>query len=209
MRDIRYPNTSWCKWVSSHENCPYCPCTSVRAKSLQSRLTLCDPMDHSLPGSSVHGILQARILEWVVISSSRGFSQTRDQTHIYYISWTGRWGLYHQCHLGIPRSTTGSSNSPPRIYPGKTTSWKDTYTLTSQVAQSVKRLPPMWKTQVQSLGREDPLEKEMAPHSSTLAWKIPWMEEPGRLQSMGLQKVGHDWATSSSSDVNSSTIGNR
>ena len=49
----------------------------------------------------------------------------------------------------------------------------------------VKRLPTMWETQVQSLGLEDRLEKAMAPHSSTLAWKIPWMEEPGRLQSMG------------------------
>ena len=54
----------------------------------------------------------------------------------------------------------------------------------------------MRETQVQSLGREDLLEKEMAPHSSTLAWKIPWMEEPGRLQSMGSQRVGHDWVTS-------------
>ena len=56
----------------------------------------------------------------------------------------------------------------------------------------VKRLPAMQETWVQSLGREDPLEKEMAPHSSTLAWKIPWTEEPGRLQSMGSQRVGHD-----------------
>ena len=56
----------------------------------------------------------------------------------------------------------------------------------------VKRLPAMWKTWVRSLGREDPLEKEMATHSSILAWKIPWTEEPGRLQSMGLQRVGHD-----------------
>ena len=48
----------------------------------------------------------------------------------------------------------------------------------------VKRLPAMWETQVRSLGQEDPLEEEMATHSSTLAWKIPWMEEPGRLQSM-------------------------
>ena len=56
----------------------------------------------------------------------------------------------------------------------------------------VKRLPTTWETQVLSLGREEPLEKEMAAHSSTLAWKIPWMEEPGRLQSMGLQRVGHD-----------------
>ena len=60
------------------------------------------------------------------------------------------------------------------------------------VAQTVKRLPTMQETQVQSLGREDLLEKEMATHSSILAWKIPWMEEPGRLQSMGLQRVRHD-----------------
>ena len=56
----------------------------------------------------------------------------------------------------------------------------------------IKRLPAMQETWVLSLGREDPLEKEMATHSSTLAWKISWMEEPGRLQSMGLQRVGHD-----------------
>ena len=62
----------------------------------------------------------------------------------------------------------------------------------SLVAQMVKRLPAMRETQGQSLGQEDPLEKEMATHSSTLAWKIPWTEEPGRLQSMGLQRVGHD-----------------
>ena len=68
--------------------------------------------------------------------------------------------------------------------------------LTSLVAQMVKCLPAMWETWVRSLGQEDPLEKEMATHSSILAWKIPWMEEPGRLQSMGLQRVGHSWVTS-------------
>jgi len=62
----------------------------------------------------------------------------------------------------------------------------------SLVAQMVKRLPAMREMQVQSLGRDDPLEKEMATHSRTLAWKIPWAEEPGRLQSMGLQRVGHN-----------------
>ena len=56
----------------------------------------------------------------------------------------------------------------------------------------VKHLPAMRETQVQFLGWEDPLEKEMATHSNTLAWKIPWVEEPGRLQSMGLQRVGHN-----------------
>ena len=59
--------------------------------------------------------------------------------------------------------------------------------LTSLVAQMIKRLPTMWETWVQSLGWEDLLEKEMAPHSSILAWKIPWIEEPGKLQSMGSQ----------------------
>ena len=63
---------------------------------------------------------------------------------------------------------------------------------TSLVAQMVKRLPTMWETWVQSLGREDPLEKEMATHSSILGWKIPWTEEPGGLQSMGSQRVRHD-----------------
>ena len=56
----------------------------------------------------------------------------------------------------------------------------------------VKYLPTMQETRVQSLGWEDLLQKEMATHSSTLAWKIPWMEEPGRLQSMGSQRIGHD-----------------
>ena len=63
---------------------------------------------------------------------------------------------------------------------------------TSLMAQMVKRLSTMWETWVQSLGQEDPMEKEMAIHSSTIAWKIPWTEEPDRLQSMGSQRVGHD-----------------
>ena len=63
---------------------------------------------------------------------------------------------------------------------------------TSLAAQMVKHLPTVWEAWVRSLGQEDPLEKEMATHSSTLAWKILWMEEPGRLQSMGSQRVGHD-----------------
>ena len=65
-------------------------------------------------------------------------------------------------------------------------------TVASLVAQRLKRLPAMRETWVRSLGQEDPLEKEMATHSSILAWRIPWMEEPGGLQSTGLQRVGHD-----------------
>ena len=68
-------------------------------------------------------------------------------------------------------------------------------TRASLVGQMVKNLPAMWETRVRSLGREDPLEKGMAPHSSTLAWRIPWMEEPGGLQSTGSQRVGHDRAS--------------
>ena len=60
------------------------------------------------------------------------------------------------------------------------------------MAQTVKPLPAVQETWVRFLGQEDPLEKEMAIHSSTLAWKIPWMEEPDRLQSMGFQRVRHD-----------------
>ena len=128
----------------------------MRAKLLQVCPTFCDPMDCSPPVSSVHGILQARILEWVVMPFSRGSSQPRDQICVSNVSCICGW-------VG-----------------------------TSLVAQTVKRLPTMRETRVRSLGWEDLLEKEMETHSSTLAWKIPWTEEPGRLQSMGSQRVGHD-----------------
>ena len=62
----------------------------------------------------------------------------------------------------------------------------------SLVVQMVKRLPAVWETRVRSLGWDEPLEKEMATHSSTVAWKVPWTEEPGMLQSMRLQSVGHN-----------------
>ena len=63
------------------------------------------------------------------------------------------------------------------------------------MAQTVKRLPTMWETRVQLLGQEDLLEKEVATHSSILAWKIPWTEEPCGLQSLGSQRVGHELRT--------------
>ena len=65
-------------------------------------------------------------------------------------------------------------------------------TRASLVAQRLKRLPPMREPRVQSLGREDPLSREMVTHSSILAWRIPWIEKPGRLQAMGSQRVGHN-----------------
>ena len=75
----------------------------------------------------------------------------------------------------------------PRVY-----SPKNFHIWVSLVTQRVKRLPTMQETWVRSLGWEDPLEKEMATHSSVFAWRIPWAEKPGSLQSMGSQRVGHD-----------------
>ena len=75
---------------------------------------------------------------------------------------------------------------------GEETGYTLQYSWASLVAQTVKNLPAIWETWVQSLGWEDPLEKEMATHSSILAWRIPWTEEPGRLQSTGSQRIGHD-----------------
>ena len=91
------------------------------------------------------------------------------------------WATVHGITKNQTRLSDFHSFTPSLIY-----NWA------SLVAQMVKRLPAMRETSVQSLGQEDPLEKEMATHSSTLAWKIPWTEEPGRLQSVGSQRVGHD-----------------
>ena len=78
----------------------YSPCMHV--KSLQLCPALCDPMDCSLPASSAHGILQARILKWVAMPSSRVSSQPRDQTHVSYVFCIGRQVLYHYRHLRSP-----------------------------------------------------------------------------------------------------------
>ena len=131
----------------------------------QSCLTLCSSKDCSPPGSSVHRIFQARMLEWGAMSYSMGSSRPRGQTHC--LSCIGRQILYYSITWEAPLHLAMSLH----ICLG-----------TSQVAQTVKHLPTMWETRVQSLGWEDLLEKEMAAHSSVLAWK---MEEPGRLQSTG------------------------
>ena len=85
-----------------------------------------------------------------------------------------------------------------------TTEWLSLWP--SLVAKMVKHPPVMQETWVQSLGREDPLEKEMATHSIILAWRIPWMGEPGGLQSMGLQRVGHNWATNTHTPIADSPV---
>ena len=112
-------------------------------------------------------------------------------------------GFSRQEHWsGLPYSPPGSfltQGSNPCLLHGKWilyhwTTWEAH--ISSLVAQRVKRLPAMRETQVRSLGQEDPLEKEMATDYSILAWRIPWMEEPGMLQYTGSQRVGHNWATS-------------
>ena len=90
-------------------------------------------------------------------------------------------------HPPDPSSIPGSGRSP-----GEDIGYPIQYSLAPMVAQLVKNPPAMWETWIRSLGWEDPLEKEMATHSSILAWRLPWTEEPGGLQSTGLQRVGHD-----------------
>ena len=99
----------------------------------------------------------------------------------------GSDGKESACNVGDPGSIPGLGRSP-----GEGVGYPLQCSWASLVAELVKNLPAMQETWVQSLGWEDPLEKEMATYSSTLAWKIPWTEEPGRLQSMGSQRVGHE-----------------
>ena len=96
-------------------------------------------------------------------------------------------GKESACNAGDPGLTPGSGRSP-----GEGIGYPLQYSWGSLVAQMVKNLPVMWETWVRSLYWEDPLEEGMATQSSILAWRIPWAEEPGELQSMGLQTVRHD-----------------
>ena len=91
------------------------------------------------------------------------------------------------CNAGDPGSIPGSRRSP-----GEGIGYPFQCSWASLVVQLVKNVPSMQETRIRPLGWEDPLEKGMATHSSILAWRIPWTEEPGRLQSMGLQRVGLD-----------------
>ena len=140
----------------------------MSAKSLQWCRTLCDPVDCSLPGFSVHRILQARILEWVAMPFSRGSSQPRDWTWVYYVSYIGRW---------IPLEPTGKPNmSPIHGFPG----CSDSKTFAFN-AGDVGWIPGSGS----SPGGE-------IIHSSILPRRIPWTEEPGGLQFMGSQRTGYN-----------------
>ena len=123
-----------------------------------------------------------------------------------------RWHL-HMAGLHLQRSETCHSKISlwhvhyfelKTIEAGKTQEEILTFHLTTLaflVAQMVKNPPVMEETQIWSLGREDPLEKGLVTHFSILAWRIPWTEEPGRLQSVGLQRAGHDWVTNTHTHI--------
>ena len=149
-----------------------------KVKVTQSCPTLGNPMDYS-----VHGILLARILEWVAFPFSRGSSQSRDRIAESFDGTQNKRRLCHRsgllckllCHLG---------HVTQEIYWSfRCQNWRgmllEHLAASVGVTQIVKNLPTMWETQVQSLGREDPLEKGMTAHSSILAWRIPWIGKPG------------------------------
>ena len=157
--------------VTSHPQYPefkQCCCCSVT----KSCLTLCNPIDCSTWGFPVLHYL----LEFA-------------QTHVHWVS-----DAIQPFHSPLPPALNLSQHQGLFQWVGSQHQMAKVFEL--QVAQRLKRLPAVRETRVQSLGWEDPLEKEMATHSSTLVWRIPWREEPGRLQSMGSQTVGHDWVTS-------------
>ena len=145
---------------------------TAAAKSLKLCPTLCDPIDGSPPGSSMHGIFQTKYWRGVSLPSP---SLSLDVWNMWCL-----WDDEIQTQ-GCPNIRPWWSNL------GILSVWQVSKAVTraSLVAQRLKHLPGMREIQVQSLGQEDAQEKEMATHSSTLAWRIPWREEPGRLQSMG------------------------
>ena len=150
---------------------------AAAAPTLQSCPTLCDPIDGSPPGSPVPGILQAITLEWVAIFFSNAWKwkvKVKMLSHILLL--VTPWIAAYQ--------------APPFMGFSRQEYWS-VLPLPSPLMTSSGFGVPRNKLLISSQ-----TEKAMAPHSSTLAWKIPWTEEPGRLQSMGSRRVRHDWATS-------------
>ena len=162
---LSLPTLAHCSQSSGcRRSCRHSPSTNLTAaaKSLQSCPTLCDPWT-----------VPARLLcPWDCPGKNPGVG-------------------YRFLLQGV-LSTRGSNLGLVRLLTAGRFLITWVPEVPSLVAQTVKHLSTMRETWVQSLGQEDPLEKEMATHSSDLAWKIPWTEEPGGLQSMGLQRVRHD-----------------
>ena len=151
------------------------------------------------PVSEVWNTVWALNIQWNILVC--GFS-TPFPLCIYFSFCPGYKDML--CVRKFPGSSDGKESAcnaeDPGLIPGsgrslgEGTGYPPQYSWASLVARMVKNLLTMWETWVRSLGLEDPLEKGMATHSNILAWRIPCTEEPGRLQSMGLQKVRHNWA---------------
>ena len=142
----------------------------------------CDPMDCSLPGSSVHGIFQARMLEWIAISFFRGSSQPRNRTWVSCIA--GRFFTNWAIREALLRDKALHYSSI--FFLGRYNYIKKQRFFFFFL---IKRLSDFTFTI-----HFHALEKEMATHSNILAWRIPGMAEPGGLPSMGSHRVGHDWS---------------
>ena len=156
----------------------YIPCWiyMYAAKSLQSCQTLCDPTDGSPPGSPVPGIRQARTLEWVAISFSNAWKwKVKAKSLSRVLLLATPWTVAYQ-------SPPSMGFSRQEYWSGVLLPWGAMYIY---IYMCVCIYIYIYI-----------LEQALAAHSSTLAWKIPWMEDPGRPQSMGSLGVGHDWATS-------------
>ena len=145
------------------------------------------------PSSEYSGLISFR-MDWFDLLAVQGTFKSLLQHHSSKASIL-QCSAFFTVQLSYPYMTTGKTIALTRgIFVGRVMSLL--FNMLFRLAQMVKRRPTMWEIRVQYLGWEDLLEKEMATHSSILAWKIPWMEEFGRLQSMGSQRVGNDWATS-------------
>ena len=132
-------------------------------------------------------------MDWLGLLAVQGTLKSLFQHHSSKVSVL-QCSAFFIVQLSHPYMTTGKTIAFIRwTFVGKVMSLL--FNMLSLVAQRLKCLPTMRETRVQSLGREDPLEKEMVSHSNILAWRIPWTEKPGRLQSMGSQRVGHNCAT--------------
>ena len=141
-----------------------------------------NPRDGGAWWAAVYGVSQSRT-RLKRLSSSRSSKSQEDRERLIVLQWYKTYlgkGLLFLVLIwfGFPKLNTQSAETKSFLH------------------SMVNYLPAVWETRVWSLGWEDTLEKEMATHSSILAWKIPWTEEPGGLQSVGLQRVGHNWATS-------------
>ena len=146
--------------------------------------TLCDPMDCSLSGSSIHGIFQARVLEWIAISMVKNV-RTTNECHS---------NEHHQNLVSGDKISQDNSKEPTQLDRDCTPKQTGYRSSDSWTRRDLSHAGDV-NLELANAPTSPCSENAMAPHSSTLAWKIPWMEEPDRLQSMGSLGVGYDWAT--------------